>query len=84
MPYQRLEMAVRIPGERRHAVAERDAGLLQRLGDAARAGMDGAIVRPADRPFHGARDDFAVAVIERGMIENFMDQQRPVLHQTQH
>ena len=77
-------MAVAVPGERRDAVAELDPLGGELLGDAHRAAANVAIVRAMDRAFDQARHDLAVGMLDGGEIDDLVDQQRPILHQTQH
>jgi hypothetical protein len=69
-----LEMPRRVPGHRRHAVAELDAVLLQPLGHPQRALADFGVIGLNDRPFDRARDDLALAVIFGGVVDDAMAQ----------
>ena len=73
-----------VPGQRRHPVAELDAVLVQPLRHLERALADLPVVRRVDRAFDRARDDRPAAVLDRGMVDDAMAQQRPILHQTEH
>jgi hypothetical protein len=79
-----LEMPPRIPGKRRHPVAELDAVALEPLGDLEGTGADIGVVRGVHRPLDRARNHRAGAVIGRRMVDHPVAQQRPVLHQAEH
>src|SRR3954467_14147547 len=79
-----FEMAPRVPGKRADAVTEFDAILFQALGHAERTTPNIRIVRAMHRPFDGARDDLAPAVLDRRMVDDPVQEQRPILHQTPH
>ena len=80
----RLHMARGVPGQRGDTVAELDAVRVERSGHLARALGDRAVIGAFDGAFHTARYHFALGVIERGVIDDLVDQERPVLHQPQH
>ncbi len=79
-----FQMPPGIPRERRHAVAELDAVLLQPLRHLERARADFGIVGRVDRTFDRACDDLALAMVDGGMVDDAMAQQRPILHQAEH
>ncbi len=79
-----LEVPPGVPGDRADAIAEFDPVLLQPLGDAQRVAPDVGIGRLDDGALDRPRDHLAAAVIEPGMVDDLRDQQRPVLHQTEH
>ena len=84
MPYQAFQVPPGVPGERRHAVAELDAVAVEPLRHAQGAGADFGVVGAVDRPFDRARDHRPLAVIERGVIDDAMAQERPILHKPEH
>ena len=73
-----------VPGERGHAVAELDAVLLQALGHLERAGADLRVIGLDDRPLDRPGDDLALAVIGGRVVDDPVQQQRPILHQAEH
>ena len=77
-------MAMPVPGQCGHAVAQADAHPAQRIGEAAGAGLDlgvgGAVDRPLDRP----GDHFGPGMMTGGVADDAADQQRLVLHQAEH
>ena len=77
-------MAVVVPGERRDAVAELDPVALEPLRDFERAPAQLAVVGAVDRAFDEAADDLATRVLQGGEIDDFVNQQRPILHQPEH
>ena len=79
-----LEMPPGIPGQRRHPVAELDAVFVQPLRHLQGAGAELLVIGFDDRAFDRAGDDFTIAVKRRGMIDDAVAQQRPVLHEPKH
>jgi hypothetical protein len=79
-----LEMPPGIPGERRDAVAELDAFLLEPLRDFQRALAHLAIVGAVDRTFDRAGDHLRGCRAGSRRVDDAMAQQRPVLHQSEH
>jgi hypothetical protein len=77
-------MSMGVPRERGDAVAEPDAVVVQGPGARAGPAADLAVIRPVDGTFHRSAHDFPVAMIERGVVDDLVHQQRPVLHQTKH
>ena len=73
-----------IPGERRHTVAELDAVFGEPLRDLERAGAHLRVIGLDDRAFDRAGDHLALAVELGGMVDDAVDQQRPILHQPEH
>ncbi len=80
----RLEVAVVVPGERRHAVAELDSVAREPLRDLQRAAAQIAIVGAMDRAFDKPADDLAARMLDGGEIDDLVNQQRPILHQPEH
>ena len=56
--------------------------LREALGDAQRAIANLPVIAAMHRPFDGARHDFAAAILDRREIDDLMQQQRPILHQS--
>ncbi len=79
-----LEMAVAVPGNGAHPVAELDAQPLQGLGKLVGALGGIPVAVAVDRPFDGARDDLDIGVIGGRIVDDLRDQQRTVLHQAEH
>ncbi len=80
----RLDMTRGVPRHRGDAVAQGEAGTVERMRHPASAAAGLAIIGADDRAFRTAAHDLPVAVIERRVIDDLVDQQRPVLHQPQH
>jgi hypothetical protein len=79
-----FEMPPGVPGERRDAVAELDAFLLEPLRDLEGTLAHLAVIGAVDRALDGARDDLAIAMLSGGVVDDLMAQQRPILHQSKH
>ncbi len=79
-----LQVPPGVPGQRRHPVAELDAVLVQPLRDLQGAGADLLIIGGVERAFDRAGDDLALAMKLGGMVDDPMQQQRPILHQPEH
>ena len=79
-----LEMPPGIPCKRRNAVAELHAFFLQPLRDLQRALADFTVIGAVNRAFDRARDHLAIAMLDCGMVDDAMAQQRPILHQSEH
>src|SRR5437667_3825969 len=79
-----LEMAPGVPGDGSDAVAELDAVAVEPLRDFQCAIADFPVVGAMDRAFDRPRHDLLRAMNERGMLDNPVTQQRPILHQTKH
>src|SRR5262249_2974304 len=79
-----LEVAPRVPGQRRHAVAEPDAILVKPLCQSQGAGTDLGIGGRVKRAFDRARDDRPLGLVDRGVFDDGMAKERPVLHQPKH
>jgi hypothetical protein len=73
-----------VPAERCNAIAEFDAVTLEPLRDFQRACANVPVIGAVDRTLDRARDDLAIAMDGRAMIDHAAAQQRPVLHQTTH
>jgi hypothetical protein len=83
-PVPAFEMPPGVPGERRHAVAGLQPLARQPLSEPERAGVDGGVVGLVQRAFHRARDDAALRVVLRGVVDDPVDAERPILHQALH
>ena len=79
-----LQVPPGVPGQRRHPVAELDAVLIQPLRDLQRAGADRGVAGLDDRPLDRPGDNLAPAMKRGGVVDNPMQQQRPILHQPEH
>ena len=79
-----LEMPVAVPRHGADAIARVDAERGERVGDPLRARLGVTIGVAVNRSFDRARHDLGVAVIQRRVIDDRRDQQRPVHHQSQH
>ena len=77
-------MTRRIPGQGRHPVTGLDPHAKERIGHALGPVMNLSIVGADNRPLNRARNDLAVGVPLLGMVQQLIDGQRPVLHQTKH
>jgi hypothetical protein len=73
-----------VPAQRGDAIAELDAVPFQPLRDTQCAGADFGVIGAVQRPFDRARDHRAVGVIDRGMVDDPVAKQRPILHETEH
>ena len=83
-PVPDLEVPPCVPGKRRGAVAELETVPVEAAGDAPSAGVHLAIVGPVDRPLDRPRDHLAIAVLDRGVVDDLVTKQRPFLHQSAH
>ena len=81
---QALDVAPRVPGERRHPVAAADAEPRQRRREPPRPRRDAAPGRAVDAALDREADDFASRVVARGVVEQPRRRQRPVLHRADH
>ena len=79
-----LEMPPGVPGQRRHPIAELDAVLVQPLRDPQRPLAQIGVVGGVKRAFDRTGDDLPLGIIGRGVVEDAITQQRPVLHQPEH
>ena len=79
-----FQVAPGIPGQRRHAVAELDAVALEPLRHAQGTRADFRVVGVVHRPFDRPGNDRPFAMIEGGMIDDAMQQERPILHEPEH
>ena len=83
-PVPALEVPPRVPSQGRHPVAKAHAVALKPLRDAQSAPADLGVIGRMHWPFDGSRDHGSLAGIGRGVIDDAMAQQRPVLHQALH
>ena len=79
-----FEMTPGIPGDGGDAVAKLDAVAFQPLRNFQGARMNFGVIGAMNGAFDRPRDDLLRAVILRGVLDNPVAQQRPVLHQTKH
>jgi hypothetical protein len=79
-----LEVAIGVPGDGAHRIAELDAQPLQRLGHLLGAPQRVPVAVAVHRPLDRARDDLDVGVVPPGEVDDLRDQQRTVLHQAEH
>src|SRR4029079_13775727 len=79
-----FEMSPRVPGHGGDPVTHLDAVPLQPLRDLKRPGANLRVVRRVHWSFDRTRDDGAIAMLDRGMVDDAMAQQRPILHQAKH
>ena len=75
-----LEVAVAVPGQRRHPVARLDAEPDQRVRQPADALAGGRVAVAVDAPLHGLRHHLYVGIDFGGEVDHARDQQRPVHH----
>ena len=83
-PVPGLDVAPGVPGQCRDPVAGADTGGGQAFGHPQGAGTEGCIIGAVDRTLDGASDHLARAMLGGGVVDDPMQQQRPILHQTQH
>jgi hypothetical protein len=84
-PVPDFEVTMGIPGHGGHDLAFAEAQT--RAGGAGKApgpAVEIAIGIAVDRSFNRAGDDLSFAMPSTGMVENGVNQQRPVLHQSVH
>ena len=79
-----LEMPVAVPGQGADAVARLDAQRRERLRHLLRPHPGISVGIAVEAAFQGPRYDFSVAVIEGGVLDELLDQQRPILHEAEH
>jgi len=79
-----LHVAVAVPGQRGHAVAELQAQPVERIGQAACALAQVLVGVAVDVALHAPRDDFGVAMVAFCELDQRRDQQGLALHQAQH
>ena len=77
-------MPVAVPGQRRHPVAELQAQGVQRVSHLAGTLRNLHVIGAVDIAFHTARDNLAVAVMPLRKIDQRCNQQRLVLHESEH
>ncbi len=73
-----------VPGQRRHPVAVVHAVAFEPLRHPQAPGADLAVIRGMDRSLDRAGNHRPLAMIDRGVIDDAMAQQRPILHQSEH
>ena len=79
-----LDVAVRVPRERRDPVAGTDALQFQCLRQSPRASLDRRVVGAVNAAVTQPRHDLAPAVIRGGVADQRRDEQRVILHQAVH
>src|SRR5215204_309387 len=79
-----FQMPPSVPGERRDAVSQPDAVAVEPLRKLQRSSSDFGVVRLVDRPLDRARHHGTLPVLDRGMVDDAMAQERPILHQAKH
>jgi len=79
-----LEVAIAVPGQGADAVARRDAEINQRFGHLLGPQPGVAISVAMDVALDPSRHDFRVAVVQRGVLDQLLDQERAVLHEAEH
>ncbi len=79
-----LHVAAGVPGQRRDPVAGLHAQPLERVGESLGPRADVGVGGADDRSFDRTGDDLTPAVPVGGVVEQFVQRQRPVLHQAQH
>src|SRR5262249_45165113 len=77
-------MAPGVPGDGGDTVAELDAVALQHLRTLQGVLVNFGVIGPDDGAFDRARHDLLRAVIGRGVLDDPVAEQGPVLHQTKH
>ena len=76
-----LQVAVPVPRQGGDAVARLDPVARQALGDAHRARAHIPVVGAMDRALHQPRHHFPIRMLDRGEVDDLVNQQRPFLHQ---
>ena len=79
-----LEVAVAVPGQGGHAVAELDPVALQTFGDLERPFADLGVGRPVHRTLDRPRRDLLVRKLDGREVDDLVHQQRPFLHPSEH
>ena len=79
-----LEMAVVVPGERRHAIAETDAELLERAREPPAAALDLGVGGAVERGAAEVGNHLRAAAMPGGMDDEGGNQQWIALHQPKH
>ena len=79
-----FKMAPRVPRDGGDAVAELDAVTVEALRNLHGAIADFGVIGAVDGAFDRSRHDFLRAVDRRGVLDNPVTKQRPVLHQSKH
>jgi hypothetical protein len=78
------QVAPGVPCQRAHAVAGLDVERHQRVGHLLGAALNVGVVGAVHRAFHRAPHDLGVRVKGGRMVDERRDQQRAVLHQSEH
>ena len=79
-----FHVAIAVPGQGSHTVAERQPLLVQRVGQLARARRQITVGVAVNIAFHTPRNNFPIAVVALGKFNQRRNQQWLTLHQTQH
>jgi hypothetical protein len=79
-----FQMPPGVPGKRRHAIPEFDAVTLEPLCHPQRAGADLGVIGLMDRALDRTRNYGPVAMVDRGVVDDAVAQERPVLHEPEH
>jgi hypothetical protein len=73
-----------IPGKRRHSVALLEAFTVENLRELETACANRTIIRAVNRSLYGTRDNAACRMVFGSMVDDPVDTQWPILHQTLH
>ncbi|TSE37786.1 hypothetical protein Tfont_00784 [Tepidimonas fonticaldi] len=79
-----LEVAIAVPGQGGHPLAQADVHRVQRTRELAGTSGGLAIGGAVDVALDAARDDLDVAMVARGVFDQVRNEQGAVLHQAQH
>src|SRR5690606_9318786 len=79
-----FKVTPRVPGERGHAITQLDSFTREALGNLERTQPRLRIGRAVHRPLDRARDDLTRPVLNCGMVDDAVAEERPVLHQSEH
>src|SRR4051812_23531075 len=77
-------MPPRVPCQRCNPIAGLDAVALEPLRELQRSLADLGIVRGVNRSFDRAAYDRTTAMLDRGVVDDAMAEERPILHQAKH
>src|SRR5688572_12344969 len=77
-------MAPGVPGQRRHAIADPHAVLAESLRQLQRSPAGCGVGRAVDPAFDRTGHDRPVGMVDRGMIDDPVAEQWPILHQAEH
>jgi hypothetical protein len=77
-------VAIAVPRERRDAIAAAEAERVEGVRDPLRASGDLRIIRAMKSALRVARDDLALPMPSRGVIDEARYEKRTVLHQSKH